>query len=127
DYEKVESLRQKLLGDKRTVKIEDLGAGSSTNNSDDRSISAITRNAVKSKKFGQLLFRIAKYYQAKQVLELGTSLGITSSYLSLGNPGAAVITIEGSSSLADEARKNLASLAIRNCTVLTGNFDDLLK
>src|SRR5437773_9856031 len=53
-YEKVEKLRQKLLYDKTEIKIEDLGAGSSSGKSTKRSIASIARNALKSKKHSQL-------------------------------------------------------------------------
>src|SRR5689334_6003296 len=63
DYNKVESLRKNSLMDKAILAIEDHGAGSSTSASNKRSVSSIAKNAVKSKKYAQLLYRIAKYYQ----------------------------------------------------------------
>jgi len=86
DYNKVESLRKNSLMDKAILTIEDHGAGSSTSASKERSVSSIAKNAVKSKKYAQLLYRIAKYYQPDSIIELGTSLGITTSYLSLARP-----------------------------------------
>ena len=66
-----------------------------------RTISSIAKNAAKPKKFGQLLFRMVKYYQPATILELGTSLGITTSYLSLAKPDARLITMEGSKEIAE--------------------------
>jgi predicted O-methyltransferase YrrM len=125
-YDKVESLRRNLLTDQKKIKVEDLGAGSNHDASDLRSISSIARYAAKPKKIGQLLFRMVRYYQPSHILELGTSLGITSSYLSSGNPKASLVTIEGSSSIAAEAKKNFSDLQLSNCHLLQGNFDQLL-
>ena len=92
-----------------------------------RTVSSIARNAAKSKKLGQLLFRMVKFYQPSTILELGTSLGITSSYLALANQDARMITMEGSKEIAEAARKNFRNLEIRNLEIVEGNFDDKLS
>lgn len=126
DYARVEELRKKLLADNTQLLVEDMGAGSSMSGSDKRSISSIAKNAVKPKKFGQLLYRMVKFYKPKTVLELGTSLGITTSYLALANPDAKVITLEGAASVANEAQKNISNFNIKNVEMITGNFDNTL-
>jgi predicted O-methyltransferase YrrM len=127
EYEKVESLRTQLLDDHTVLEIEDFGAGSSVTKKHRRSISSIAKNAAKPKKFGQLLFRMVKYYQPATVLELGTSLGITTSYLSLATPGARLITMEGSKEIAAVAKRNFRNLEIRNLEITEGNFDNTLS
>src|SRR5688572_7678558 len=87
EYEKVEGLRKQLLNDSRMFVVEDFGAGSAFLRKHERSVNSIARNAAKSKKYGQLLFRMVRHYQPATVLELGTSLGITTCYLSVGAPG----------------------------------------
>jgi len=82
EYEKGEALRNQLLNDNTVLEVEDFGAGSVIDKKSKRSISSIAKNAAKPKKFGQLLFRMVKHYQHATILELGTSLGITTSYLS---------------------------------------------
>ncbi|HMU46220.1 MAG TPA: class I SAM-dependent methyltransferase [Chitinophagaceae bacterium] len=126
EYDKVEELRQQLLSNKTPLVIKDLGAGSSKTKSDTRSIASLAKNAAKPKKFGQLLFRLVKYYQPKIILELGTSLGITTSYLSLAKPDRWVITAEGSGEIAEIARKNFKELSLSNVELVEGNFDNVL-
>ena len=123
DYNKVESLRKNSLMDKAILTIEDHGAGSSTSASKERSVSSIAKNAVKSKKYAQLLYRIAKYYQPDSIIELGTSLGITTSYLSLARPAGNVFTLEGSGEIANKALQNFKALALPNVRLIEGNFD----
>lgn len=127
DYEKVEALRGGLLNDHTVLEIEDFGAGSSVTKKNKRSISSIAKNAAKPKKFGQLLFRMLKYYQPATILEMGTSLGITTSYLSLAKPDARVITMEGSKEIAEVAQVNFRNLEIRNVEIIEGNFDTTLS
>lgn len=125
-YDQVETLRRQLLADNTQLKVEDFGAGSAINNTHQRPIARIARNAAKTRKFSQLLFRIAHYYQPATVLELGTSLGISTAYMSLANPAARVITGEGSTVVAEQANNNFRQLALRNIEQVTGNFDDTL-
>ncbi len=75
---------------------------------------------------GQLLFRIAQYYLPQTSIELGTSLGLTTAYLALGNSKGSVITMEGACDVADRARTNLEKLGLTNVHLEEGNFDDLL-
>lgn len=126
-YEKVEALRDQLLNDHTILAVEDFGAGSVIDKKNKRTISSIAKNAAKSKKFGQLLFRMIKYYKPKTILELGTSLGITTSYLSLAKPDVRLITMEGSKEIADVAKRNLRNLEIRNIEIIEGNFDNMLS
>ncbi|MDR3711499.1 MAG: class I SAM-dependent methyltransferase [Puia sp.] len=91
-----------------------------------RSVSQLAVHAAKSRKLGQLLFRIAHYYQPRTILELGTCLGISTAYLSYGAPKAKLLTIEGAPAIADEAEKNFRDLGLHNIEVVTGNFEDWL-
>jgi predicted O-methyltransferase YrrM len=127
EYEKVEALRNQLLNDNGILEIEDFGAGSVVDKKNKRSISSITKNAAKPKKFGQLLFRMIKYYQPETILELGTSFGITTSYLSLAKSNARLITMEGSKEIAEVAKRNFRNLEIRNLEITEGNFDNTLS
>ena len=55
-YEKIESIKRDLLQDKRTLNVNDLGAGSSTRIAREKKVSDIAQNAVSRQKFGRLLF-----------------------------------------------------------------------
>lgn len=126
DYEKVEQLRKQLLADPAELVVEDMGAGSAVTSSDKRTVASIAKHALKPKKFGQLLYRMVKYYRPQTILELGTSLGITSSYLALANPQAKVITMEGAPELALRAQQHFEQLNIPNIEIVRGNFDATL-
>lgn len=125
-YKIVESLRDRLLKDRALVEVNDWGAGSSTQRTGKRSIAGIAKNSAKPRKFGQLLYRIVKEYQPRQVLELGTSLGITTSYLALGNNKATITSLEGAPEVAALAAKNFQQLGLENTTIVEGNFDQTL-
>src|SRR5438105_11081544 len=130
DYERVEIVRQKMLDDRTVLAVEDYGAGSSPGKSHHRSVAGIARTAVKPKKYAQLLYRIVKYYQPNTLIELGTSLGVTSSYLKLANNSSNFYTLEGSPEIAEVARKNFQTLEVNNSDdrqqpvkLIEGNFN----
>jgi len=123
----VEALRNQLLNDNRILEVKDFGAGSVIDKKSKRSVSSIAKNAAKPKKFGQLLFRMIKYYRPARILELGTSLGITTSYLSFAKADARLITMEGSKEIANIAKRNFKNLEIRNVEIIEGNFDKTLS
>src|SRR5690349_6610339 len=99
----IEKIRSRLLNDQRPIQANDLGAGSRKARQK-RTVKQLAKTSLKSKKYAQLLYQLAKHYQPRQVIELGTSLGITTLYLSEAIPGSEIITIEGNPSIAAVAR-----------------------
>jgi predicted O-methyltransferase YrrM len=126
-YDKIESLRKNLLVDNAEIEVKDFGAGSAVVPFKTRRIKDIARSSLKNKKYSQLLFRIAKYYEAKNIIELGTSLGITTCYLASSNPHVKVITLEGSESVAHIASKNFESAGLQNIDLIKGPFDKTIS
>ena len=125
-YDLVENLRYELLHDRSMMDVMDFGAGPAAGHSKKRSVASIARHSAKSRKMGQLLFRISRFFRPGVILELGTSLGISTAYLASGNPGAKVISLEGAAAIASRAAQNLAGLQLTNVEPVTGNFDHSL-
>ena len=124
-YVAVERLRHRLRRDPTLLEIEDMGAGSVHAATHTRSIASIARHAAKPRLLGQLLFRVARHYRPSTILELGSSLGLSTAYLGFGAPQSRVYTIEGSAALATAAGDNLQSLGL-DIRPITGNFDAVL-
>jgi len=125
-YRDIENLRKALLQDSQIIEVQDMGAGSINGSAKQRSVSSIARSAAKPKKLAQLLYRIVNYYHPGNIIELGTSLGISSAYLSAGNPASKVSSFEGSPEIAKLARGNFSTLQLKNINLVEGNFDDTL-
>ena len=73
------------------INVTDLGTGTSG----PRKIADIAARAAKSPKEGFLLHRIVKRFQPKKMLELGTSLGITTLHEASATNFEKFITLEG--------------------------------
>ena len=126
-FEQIELLRFELLKDSTSITVEDFGAGSRVKKSPIRTVSEIAHSSLKPKKYSQLLFKLVNYFSPKVILELGTSLGITTAYLASANQNSSVITMEGSREIGSIAIDNFKELSINNIQVVEGNFDNTLN
>jgi predicted O-methyltransferase YrrM len=126
DYHIIEAQRKRLLQDESMIQVTDLGAGSHLNKDRTKKVKQIAKNALKRPALAQLIFRLAKFNNPKLIIELGTCLGITTSYLSKAAPKANVITIEGCPQTAAVAGKNFEELQLENIRLEVGNFDLIL-
>jgi predicted O-methyltransferase YrrM len=126
-YEKIELIKKNLLQDKRTLIVRDFGSGSSKNGNEVKKISEIAVKAVSGQKFGRLLFRLANYYHARTIIELGSSLGISTAYLASADNLSRVISMEGSPAISGIAIETFSQLELENIKLVTGNFDEKLE
>ncbi len=126
-YAEIEKLRTTLEKDLRMPESEDLGTGSSLKNISEKTVADIARRSLSTQKFGRLLFRVVNYYQPVNLMELGTSLGISTAYMASANPACSLVSLEGSKSIAQIAAENFKKLNLKNIRQVVGNFDDTLK
>ncbi|VXB01595.1 Methyltransferase [Flavobacterium sp. 9AF] len=113
EYIILKSYRKALLENKNTIEVTDFGAGSRVFKSNTRSISAIAKNAGISPKNAQLLFRITQYFQPETILEIGTSLGLATSTLSLGAENSKITTLEGCPNTLSVAKDYLTNSTVK--------------
>ncbi len=122
----IEACRSQLLKDAECIQVWDRGAGSRQTESTQRSIRSIAKAALKPKKYSQLLHKIVAYYQPTQIVEMGTSLGITTCYLAAANKQANVVTMEGAPSVAAIAKKTFSTIGLNNIEIKEGDFEATL-
>jgi predicted O-methyltransferase YrrM len=128
EFRPIEKLRSRLLKDQGYIQMVDLGAGAGDIPWCHRIVpikKIIKRSCVKPA-YGQLLFRIARHFRPAVMLELGTSLGMSASYLAMGNPRGQVTTIEGCQEIASAAKKNFDHMGLSNIRQFTGSFEEVL-
>jgi predicted O-methyltransferase YrrM len=125
-YNDLQKLFSALNKNNSTLHIEDLGAGTTYEKSKVKTVAAVFNNTALKGKYGKLLFRIVNYYKPSAILELGTGLGIATSYMALANTNAAITTIEGSAEIAAVAKENFKQSNINNISLIEGNFDNIL-
>lgn len=126
DYNKMNAVTKALKKTKLEVEVIELGGGSRVFSKESRSVSSMLKLSSVRKKYGRLLYRIAKFYEPSNVVELGTSLGISSLFLAIGNKNGRVFTIEGNKPLIEIAQSNCKKLKVENISFIHGNFDSEL-
>lgn len=126
-WPEIEKQRARLLQDKTLLHIRDFGTGHDR----DEAVCRIASSALESRKIGEILFRLVWFlgHEANiplNIIELGTSLGITTSYLATPNTKNRVLTLEGSPEIVAVAKHIWRQLGVKNVVVVEGNIDDTL-
>ena len=128
DYMKINTLRKQLHKDHSEIMVTDFGAG--IGGKEDalnlKSVTSLYKNNSIRSKYGELLYRLIKHFQPENILELGTSLGISTAHMSVATPDASIITLEGSNEIAEKAAENFTKLGLNNIRQEIGNFDYVL-
>ena len=128
----IERRREYLKACDDELDVVDFGSrGSKEGTHIRRKVSFIAKNHLERPEVGQLLFRLVNWIgehekRPLQILELGTSLGITTAYLASPNSRNNVRTFEGSGEVLKVAQGIWRALKLENICWVEGNIDDTL-
>lgn len=123
-FSAIEKRREAMLRAPKLIHFTDFGTGQSGQ----RLVCDIAKNELESPQIAQMLFRLVVYLNSNRkeplhILELGTSLGLTTAYLKLANPQNEVVTLEGCHDVAQMAQLNWSKLGIEDIRCVEGNID----
>ena len=127
EYQVLKDYRKALLENKNTIEVTDFGAGSKVFKSNKREIAKIAKTAGITQKRAELLFRISHYFQSVAVLEIGTSLGLATAAISLGNKNAQITTLEGCPETSKIAQEQLEKFGLTNVEYVVSEFSTSLE
>lgn len=131
-FEDIERQRAQLLACTDQLEVIDYGSqGSPEGMHVTRRVCDIARNHLESKEMGQVLFRLVNWmgqqaHRPLEILELGTSLGITTAYLASPDSRNRVTTLEGSGALLRIAQNVWKNLHLENIAWIEGPIDHTL-
>lgn len=114
--------KQQLLDNKNYIKVTDFGSGSKVFTTNKRQISKITKVAGISNTKAKILIKIIHYFEPKNILEIGTSVGLGTSALKIGNLNSEIITLEGCPETAKVASDLFLKNGFKNIEVIVGDF-----
>jgi predicted O-methyltransferase YrrM len=118
----IEKIRLQLSQSTDTVDFQSFGAPSKVLNHKPQLVSKIAASSLSSSEDAFLIASLAKHLKAKNVLELGTSLGITTAYLKSINPDSEITSMEGNEMILNIAKKN----NLEPINFVSGNIDENL-
>ena len=128
DFYDIEALRRKLKSSREVISPVDLGAGSfRSGQTHKKTIGKIARDALSYSFQGRFLYRMAQFVQPSRMVELGTSLGITTAYMALGAKNAVIDSVEGDPAIASKASEVFKELGINNVTIHQEPFSQFLE
>ena len=122
-YNSILNYRKLLLKTNTKIKVKDLGVGSQVMKVEARKVSEMTKNAGTTSKRAKLLYRLTNYLKPKNILELGTSLGIATHAMSLVNPKAYITSIEGCPNTSAFSKTQLKTQESEHINIVTENFN----
>ena len=131
-FSDIERRRELLLACKDELDVVDYGSSGSKEGAHvSRRVCDIAKTHLESARMGQLLFRIINFMGQEEkrpleILELGTSLGVTTAYLASADSRNRVMTMEGSESVLRVAKGVWRALQLENIEWRAGNIDDTL-
>jgi predicted O-methyltransferase YrrM len=122
-WAQIEALRTGLKKDNSPIKALDLGA-----KKDDAVHSVASKVSATAiiPIYAKLLSRTTQYFNAANVLELGTGTGISALYLASNPSVTKFITLEGNPELAAVANGLINKLSLSNCEIVVGDFNKIL-
>lgn len=123
---KFNSVRKSLLKRNDSIEVNDFGAGSKVFKNSYRKVNKITKIAGISKKKAALLIRLIQYLNPQKILEIGTSVGLGTTAISIGYPKAKITTLEGCKNTANIAKNLFLEFQLNNITIINGDFSETL-
>jgi len=118
----LEEIRNNLLFKKSFIDVIDFGA-MANKRSDKRRIKDITAQSISDKRKCHFFYHLIKFINPQIVIELGTSFGINTMYMSMAAPQAKVYTIEGCSQTMAIAKTNFEDHNFNNIFTTNATFD----
>lgn len=128
----IERRRELLLACEDEIAVLDYGSqGAPEGKRISRRVCDIARTHLERAEVAQVLFRIVSWLghqqpRPLQIIELGTSLGITTAYLASADSRNRVVTLEGSGELLKIAQGVWRALRLENIEWVEGAIDDTL-
>jgi predicted O-methyltransferase YrrM len=126
-YSAIEQERKRIRKSSEVIEVDDFGAGSRITNHTKRIVGQVARTALQSASHARALGLLARHARARNILELGTSFGITTAHLAASIPDCRVFTIEGSKSIAQQALNIWSVVGLDSIDSTAGSFAETLS
>jgi predicted O-methyltransferase YrrM len=120
------AIKKQVLSNTHAIDVTDFGKGSKIFKDRSRPVNRIAKIAGISDRNAMLLNRIVDYFRPKTILELGTSIGLSSVAMALENPQVKITTVEGCPNTAHIAQQLFKTNNLSNIRSIVGRFEQVL-
>ena len=127
DLQKAFDIYDKYRKSTEVLNYTEIGAGSTYKSKNGLSVEQIIKRSSINKKYGKLIYDLVQYFDCKDILELGTSVGISTLYIAQAAKKSKFTTIEGVSEKIEIARKITGECNHKQINFVCGDFDEILS
>lgn len=122
-FTELAEIRKNLLKNNSVIEITDFGAGSKVFKDNKRRISSLVRYGTSKQKFSELYFKLVNFTNSQFIVELGTSIGLNTLYLSKANSASTIYTLEGCPELAKFSKTLFEKHNAKNIYLINDTFE----
>lgn len=109
------------------IEICDFGTGRINAHNYVTKVSLQAKRSLKSNREIRQIFNLVAKYKPKQIIELGTSFGITSMAMAFASEESSILSFEGCPNTAEYAKRNFQKYNLNQISVVLGNIDEVLS
>lgn len=121
-FNEIELLRKQLLGKEEQITYPDRRSKGKLKS---RTIGAVVKREAIRPKQGALLFRLANYFKSKNILQVGTTTGISTLYLTSYASGLRCVALENIPAFSTIIQQAFAKLARNPIDLRIGDYTDI--
>jgi predicted O-methyltransferase YrrM len=118
--------QQQLKKNSTQIEVHDLGAATNKENQKGKRVGELAVSSATPFKYRCLLGRMIQFYNPELIIELGTSLGLTTNILS-NSTTHKVITVEGCPNIHKKALENFRLWNNKNIEAINSDFDSFIQ
>lgn len=126
DLNKIQEVNRTYRFSREIIKYQEIGAGSSYKTTKETTVGQIVKRSSISPKYGILIYNLIRYFKPTKILELGTSVGISTAYIAQAAPDSKFISIEGIAEKTQIA-KTIANKLNQHTKFIHGDFDTVIN
>ena len=125
-FSEIEKVRKMMKKGNQQIRFIELGAGSKVLKGNTRKVREIAGVGISKVNQCRILFNAVNHLAPQHILELGTSLGLSTLYMACARKHSVIDTVEGNEDLVHIARANAHSLSLDNIRFHNMSIDDFI-
>ncbi len=124
EFRLAESMRAQIFSDRKSVQMNDVGAGSKYKKN--MTLGRRARSLSMRGKETHILYNLVKKFKPRHIIELGTGAGVSALFMAAADRNTHVASIEANPVMVQLAQQAVNNLGLQNITIYEGLFDDVL-
>ena len=122
----INNVKKWIYASNKIITITNFGSDTKVFNKYNSKIASASKIACISNRKYAILIRILNYFEPNNILEIGTSIGLETASLSIGNLKAKINTLEDCEDTAVNTQKLFDTFKLKNIQITVGEINEIL-